>query len=36
MRNILVHEYFSIDYDEVWATIEKDIPVLKHQLNDIL
>ena len=36
MRNILVHEYFSIDYDEVWATIEKDIPGLKHQLDDIL
>jgi len=36
MRNILVHEYFSIDYDEVWATIEKDIPALKHELNDIL
>lgn len=35
MRNILVHEYFSIDYDEVWATIEKDIPELKQQLDNI-
>ncbi len=36
MRNILVHEYFAIDHDEVWATIEKDIPALKHQLDNIL
>ncbi len=36
MRNILVHEYFAIDRDEVWATIEKDIPVLKQQLLEIL
>ena len=35
MRNILVHEYFAIDRDEVWATIEKDIPVLKQQLLEI-
>ena len=36
MRNILVHKYFAIDHDEVWATIEKDIPALKQQLYDIL
>ena len=36
MRNILVHEYFAIDRDEVWATIEKDVPVLKQQLLEIL
>ena len=32
LRNMLVHEYFGIDLDEIWATIEHDIPVLKHQL----
>ena len=29
MRNILVHEYFTIDLDEIWSTVEKDLPKLK-------
>ena len=36
MRNTLVHEYFGIDLDEVWATLEHDLPVLKHQIETIL
>ena len=36
MRNILVHDYFSIDLDTVWATAETDIPVLKKQIENIL
>ena len=28
MRNQLVHGYWSIDPDELWLTIERDIPVL--------
>ncbi|MBN1322420.1 MAG: DUF86 domain-containing protein [Methanotrichaceae archaeon] len=28
MRNILVHEYFGVDLDEVWQVIERDLPIL--------
>lgn len=35
-RNILVHEYFGIDKDEIWKTIENDIPVIKRKIIDIL
>ena len=29
MRNILVHRYFGIDKDAVWAVVERDLPQLK-------
>ncbi len=29
MRNILIHQYFHVDYEVVWATVEHDIPILK-------
>jgi uncharacterized protein with HEPN domain len=29
MRNILVHHYFGIDTEIVWAAIEKELPGLK-------
>jgi uncharacterized protein with HEPN domain len=36
MRNVLVHDYFGIDLDEVWNTIQKDIPSLKSQIEKLL
>jgi len=36
MRNILVHRYFRVDTDEVWAAVENDLPILKAQLLMIL
>jgi uncharacterized protein with HEPN domain len=36
MRNILVHRYFQIDQEEVWAAVERDLPLLKPQLEAIL
>ncbi|MGD9335165.1 MAG: DUF86 domain-containing protein [Desulfobacterales bacterium] len=35
MRNILIHEYFAVDLDQVWNTIQKDLPDLKNQLDKI-
>jgi uncharacterized protein with HEPN domain len=29
MRNLLVHEYFSVDLEEVWETVVRDLPLLK-------
>jgi uncharacterized protein with HEPN domain len=36
MRNILVHEYFDVDLDEVWATVQRDLPALKSGVQQIL
>ena len=35
MRNVLIHEYDSIDLDCVWETIQKDIPELERYINSI-
>ncbi len=36
MRNILVHNYFGVDVDVVWAVVERDLPDLKHKIQAIL
>jgi uncharacterized protein with HEPN domain len=36
MRNILVHGYFQIDIDIVWAVIEKDLPQLREMIKNVL
>lgn len=36
MRNILVHHYFGIDTDAVWAVVERDLPELKLNMQAIL
>ena len=36
MRNILVHLYFDINLDRVWAVVEQDLPVLKTSVDAIL
>jgi len=36
MRNILIHEYFGVDTREIWRTVERDVPRLKHAVADLL
>lgn len=36
MRNILVHNYFSIDPDLVWAVIESDLDTLRSAVTSCL
>jgi len=36
MRNILVHEYFGVDTEEIWAAAQYDLPKLKQKLASIL
>jgi uncharacterized protein with HEPN domain len=36
MRDTLVHDYFRIDLDEVWRTVEEDLPRLREQIETIL
>jgi len=36
MRDKLIHDYFGVDLDAVWDTIEKDIPQLRDKLRAII
>jgi uncharacterized protein with HEPN domain len=36
MRNILVHDYFRINHEIVWETVEKHLPPLKDEVEKIL
>ena len=36
MRNVLAHQYFGIDLDIVWQVIERDLPQIKPNIEDIL
>jgi uncharacterized protein with HEPN domain len=36
MRNVLVHQYFGIDLNEVWDTVSTDLPALKAKVIEIL
>ena len=35
-RNILIHDYFGIDSESVWDTINNDIPLLKKHIAKVL
>ena len=35
MRNVLIHEYDSIDLNRVWETVKRDIPKLEEYLKSI-
>ena len=36
MRNILIHQYFGIDFDVVWSVVESDLPKLKRTVEQLL
>ena len=36
MRHILVHDYFRVDENEVWTTVERDLPSLKTAIEKLL
>ncbi len=36
LRNVLVHEYFGIDYDIIWNAIRVRIPELKQKISSAL
>ncbi len=35
-RNIIVHHYFGIDWEEVWRSATRRVPVLRGQIAEIL
>lgn len=36
MRNIVVHEYFGINIEYLWNTIQENLPTFKTQIEQIL
>lgn len=32
MRDVLIHEYFGVDLELTWKTVQKDMPLLKQEL----
>jgi len=36
MRNFVSHEYFGIDYDDVWKTVKSNLPPLKKQIKTLI
>lgn len=36
MRDKLIHEYFGVDADVLWKTIEQDIPQLKKLMKKVV
>ncbi len=36
LRNILIHEYFGVDYRNVWKIVKDDVPKLKREISRVL
>ena len=36
LRNVYVHEYEKVDFEQAWKTLKQSIPELKAQLEEIL
>jgi uncharacterized protein with HEPN domain len=36
MRNVLVHDYFEVDFETVWMIVTRDLPPLGAAMRTIL
>lgn len=36
LRDVLIHEYFGVNYQAVWRVIEADLPVLRAAVEGLL
>jgi uncharacterized protein with HEPN domain len=36
MRNVVIHQYFDVDANVLWTTVEDDLPRLKQQIDALL
>jgi len=36
MRDILIHDYFGVDYELVWDVVKNEIPTLRFQIEQII
>lgn len=35
MRDIIAHQYFGVDYNEIWKAIKEDLPLLDKKIKEI-
>lgn len=35
MRDVLVHNYFGVNLDRVWTTVQRDLPQMASALSDL-
>jgi uncharacterized protein with HEPN domain len=35
MRNVVIHPHFAVDLEVVWRTVQKDLPKLKQQIDQL-
>jgi uncharacterized protein with HEPN domain len=35
-RNVLMHNYFSVDNDDVWSAVESKLPELREQIDALI
>ena len=36
MRNVVIHEYFRVNWETIWQTLQDDLPPLGVQLRELL
>ena len=36
LRNVLIHEYFGVDMEQVWGVVRNRIPMLKRNVLELL
>jgi len=36
MRDKLIHEYFGVDVEVLWKTVQQDLPTLKVLISDVM
>ena len=36
LRDKVIHDYFGVDLEIVWAVVEKDLPTLRRAVDDLL
>lgn len=36
MRNVLIHQYFGVDVEEIWNTVEGDLPAFKRSIETLM
>jgi uncharacterized protein with HEPN domain len=36
MRDVVIHDYLSVDWNIVWDTVSKDLPRLRKQIEEMI
>lgn len=36
MRDVLIHHYFGVDYEQVWKTIREDLPFALEAVQKVI